>query len=292
VVVALITAGEARDHDKDLQPIYDALVARGVAVEIHNWDDAAVDWKQFAAAIVRSPWDYHRRFDEFSVWLRHVSTCTTLHNPAEVISWNLDKTYLAECEHAGIAVIPTLFVSSAENISDNVHQLLQQDVVVKPSISAGSNNTERFRNDYAAASTFVHHILEMGKTAMVQPYQHSIDDDDETALNYFNGEFSHAFRKGAILSTGINVKNGLFVVEDISPREPTDAQRALGAGVMSFLINRWGEAPLYARVDMVPSDTGDPVVIEIEMAEPSFFFHTAFGSAERFADAVLMRIGQ
>jgi hypothetical protein len=65
VTIALITASEARDHDKDLQPAFDALVARGVDVEIHKWDDAAVDWKRFAAAIVRSPWDYHRRFDEF-----------------------------------------------------------------------------------------------------------------------------------------------------------------------------------------------------------------------------------
>jgi O-ureido-D-serine cyclo-ligase len=290
VTIALITAREAREHDKDLQPAFDALVARGVDVEIHNWDDATVDWKQFVAAIVRSPWDYHRRFDEFLSWLDRVSTCTKVHNHADVIRWNLDKVYLSECEEAGIPIIDTLFVHSINDVSDEVKERLGGDVVVKPTVSAGSNNTERFRNDADSALAFVHSILALDKAAMVQPYQSAIDDDDETALNYFNGQFSHAFRKGAILSTGVNVKNGLFVVEDISARQPTSVQRELGDKVMSFLTTRWGEAPLYARVDTVPGDAGEPVVMEIEMAEPSFFFHTAQESAQRFADAIISRI--
>lgn len=290
MTIALITAREARDHDKDLQPLFDALVAQGVEVEIHNWDDAAVDWRQFVAAIVRSPWDYHRRFDEFLQWLQRVSRDTILHNRTDVITWNLDKTYLAECIDAGIATIPTLFIRSVDDVTIEVLELLQGDVVVKPTVSAGSNHTERFRADPDAAHAFVMEVLDLGKVAMVQPYQSAIDVDHETALNYFNGEFSHAFRKGAILSTGVNVKNGLFVVEDIGAREPTVAQRTLGDTVMSFLRTRWGEYPLYARIDMVPDDNGVPTVIEIEMAEPSFFFHTANGSVERFANAVLSRL--
>ena len=290
MTIALITAGEARDHDKDLQPVFDALVARRIDVEIHDWDDAAVNWKRFTAAIVRSPWDYHRRFDEFTAWLQRVSHDTVLHNSADVITWNLDKTYLRECVEAGLPVIPTLFVRTPNDITDEVTRSLHADVVVKPTISAGSNNTERFRNDYNAALTFVRSVLDMGKVAMIQPYQSAIDKEHETALNYFNGEFSHAFRKGAILSTGVNVKNGLFVVEDISAREPTPVQRVLGDEAMAFLAKRWGKAPLYARIDTVPGDQGSPVIIEIEMAEPSFFFHTSHGSAERFADAVVSTI--
>ncbi len=287
MTIALITASEARDHDKDLQPAFNALVARGVDVEIHNWDDAAVDWKRFAVAIVRSPWDYHRRFDEFSTWLKEVSRVTTLHNSADVIAWSLDKRYLSECVAANIPTIPTLFVGSPEDLTDDVDELLRRDVVVKPTVSAGSNNTERFRSDYNSALSFVHQILKLGKVAMVQPYQRAIDKEHETALNYFNGTFSHAFRKGAILSTGINVKNGLFVVEDIAAREPTEDQHALGDKVMSFLVRRWGKAPLYVRIDLVPDNDGNPIVIEIEMAEPSFFFHVAPHSADRFAEAVI-----
>lgn len=297
MVIALITASEAQNHDKDLPPVYDALVARGVEVEIHNWDDAAVNWKKFAAAIVRSPWDYHRRYEEFAEWLDVVSSQTVLHNAADVVKWNTDKRYLSELADAGIPIIPTQFVRSAKEFTAQlstdggvIARMLAGDVVIKPTVSAGSNNTERFHNDYDAAIVFVNNVLQMDKVAMIQPYQKSIDIEHETALLFFNGEFSHAFRKGPILSTGENIKNGLFVVEDIGPRTATDRQLRVGNDVMKFLFTRWGEMPLYARVDLVPGADSAPIVIEVEMAEPSFFFHTAEGSAQRFADAVIARL--
>ncbi len=293
MVIALVTADEARHYDKDLQPVYDALITRGLQVEIHNWDNAAVDWNRFTAAIVRSPWDYHRRYDEFVGWLDDVSRATDLYNSPEIVKWNLDKTYLAEMASAGIAVIPTFFIrtiTDLENATDELQNLFCADVVVKPTVSAGSNHTERFRHDFDGATAFVEHILALGKAAMVQPYQKLIDDAAETALSYFNGEYSHAFRKGAILSTGTNVKNGLFVVEDISQRDASDAQLHLGDVVMSFLQGRFGESPLYARVDMVPNEQGEPIIMEVEMAEPSFFFHTAPEAAQLFAEAVVARV--
>jgi hypothetical protein len=48
--------------------------------------------------------------------------------------------------------------------------------------------------------------------------------------------------------------------------------------------------PLYARVDLIRDDTGQPRVLELEMTEPSLFFRHAPGSAGRLADAVLARL--
>jgi len=45
---------------------------------------------------------------------------------------------------------------------------------------------------------------------------------------YFNGQLSHSFRKGAILATGENVKNGLFTVEEITPRTASGQERETG----------------------------------------------------------------
>ena len=47
---------------------------------------------------------------------------------------------------------------------------------------------------------------------------------------------------------------------------------------------------LYARVDLIPDDEGNPVVLEVELTEPSLFFAHAEGSAQRFADAVAARL--
>lgn len=285
--VALVSSAEARHHDTDLPLITAALGTLGIASEIIDWDTAAADWGQFDAAVVRSPWDYHRRYDEFLAWLEAVSASTRLFNDAGVIRWNTDKTYLAELAAAGLPVIPTIFVGGAQALVDATEAgVLSGDVVVKPTVSAGSNNTERHRSTRVRAVAHVASLIDMQMTAMVQPYQGAIDEMGESGLLYFNGVYSHAFRKGAILSTGDNVKNGLFTEEDIGEREATAAERGLGDRVMAYVTARFGAPPLYARVDMVPGTGGEPVLMEVELAEPSLFLHTSHGAAGRFAGAV------
>jgi glutathione synthase/RimK-type ligase-like ATP-grasp enzyme len=286
--VALVSCAGARDNDTDLDLIVRALGDRGRVCEVVDWDDASVDWSRFSTAIVRSPWDYHRRYDEFLAWVDRVSALTVLHNPAGIIRWNTDKTYLAELGEAGIPVIPTTYVRGAEDLV-LANDLIKGDVVVKPTVSAGSNNTERHRSAPAAAAAHVMSLVDAGMTAMVQPYQRFIDDNGETGMLYFNGEFSHAFRKGAILATGENSKNGLYVVEDIGPRTASEAERELGDAVIGHVTARFGTAPLYARVDVVRGSIGAPVLMELELAEPSLFLHTDPQAPARFASAVVAR---
>lgn len=289
-LVALVSAAEARHHDTDLSLIVRALGDRGIVADIVDWHDAAADWSKYSMAIVRSPWDYHRRYSEFLQWLDVVSSQTTLHNSAEIIRWNTDKTYLAELIEAGIDVIPTRYVRNAEDIVLVSNEgMLERDIVIKPTISAGSNNTERHEESPVKAAAHLGQLIDGGMAAMVQPYQRFIDERGETGMLYFNGEFSHAFRKGAILATGENIKNGLFVEEDIGPRDPNAQERELGEAVMNFVQNKFGTAPLYARVDVVRGSGGYPVLMELELAEPSLFLHTSPDSATRFASAVVAR---
>ncbi|MFM8871168.1 MAG: RimK family alpha-L-glutamate ligase [Actinomycetota bacterium] len=286
-VIALVTIDEARHHDTDLHRLADALTRAGATVELVNWDDAAADWKRFVAAIVRSPWDYHWRLPEFLAWAERVSRETQLFNSAEVLRWNTDKVYLRDAVAFGVPVIPTEFVTEDVGV-DAV--ALPRDVVVKPTVSAGSNDTLRFINDEAGARAHIRHVLSLGKKAMVQPYQGRVDERGETGLLFYNGEFSHAFCKAAILSQGESERNGLFVVEEITARTPRADELAVGEKVIELLTSRFGEAPLYARIDMVDGDNGKPLVMEIELAEPSMFFHVAEGSADRYANAILARV--
>ena len=286
--VALVSCAEAHDHDTDLPILVRAFGDRGIIAEIVDWHDTSVEWSRFSAAVLRSPWDYHRRHAEFTEWLTDVASQTVLHNPAEVVIWNTDKTYLRELVASGVPVIPTTYVAGAEDLV-LANDLIKGDVVVKPTVSAGSNNTERHVNSHSAAAAHIASLLDMGKTAMVQPYQRFIDERGETGMLYFTGEFSHAFRKGAILATGENTKNGLFTEEDIGPREASREERELGEQVMQFVHDRFGGFPLYARVDVVRGSAGVPVVMEIELAEPSLFLHTARDSAARFVQAFLAR---
>ena len=75
------------------------------------------------------------------------------------------------------------------------------------------------------------------------------------------------------------------VIENIEPREPSAAERAVAAAVMDVVGARFG--PLhYARVDLLLGEDGAPVLLELEVTEPSLFLGTSPGAPERFAKAI------
>jgi hypothetical protein len=279
-MIALVTTESARGHDKDLGILSRALDASGVKWNIVNWDDPQVQWSEYSIAVLRSPWDYHERIAEFSAWLKVVATQTRLLNTLPIVEWNLDKRYLRELMNDDIAVMNTVFVESETDLANEV---LSADVIVKPAISAGSNNTARYKHDVVGATDHARKLLINGIAVLVQPYQSAIDEYGETGLVYLGGQFSHGFRKAPIFADTDQNHNGLYVVEDITLRIPSAAERAFGDKVVAFVTNKFGTAPLYARVDMVVNAAGVPELMELELTEPSLFLHLDDDSPTRAA---------
>ena len=282
-MIALVTTQAARGHDHDLDILTAALDAAQQKWQIVNWDDASIDWTQFSIAVLRSTWDFYARLDEFIAWVDRVSTQTTLCNPAEIVRWNVDKRYLQEMSAHGIPVMATTFVAQ---LIDITQELIAQDVIIKPVVSAGSNNTARHRNDPVAARAQLDHILSDAGVAMVQPYSPTIDSVGETGLVYLGGKFSHAFGKDAVFGEAEQVHNGVHVQEVITARTANPNEHLLGDSVMKFLINKFGVTPLYARIDMVTNIDGVPEIMEVELTEPSLYLHLDAGSPERAATAL------
>jgi hypothetical protein len=131
-------------------------------------------------------------------------------------------------------------------------------------------------------------MLAAGRSVMLQPYLSAVDSDGETALLFLGGAYSHAIRKGPMLTGPAVGVEGLYQPEVISPREPSAEQRALAEQALAAAP---AEQLLYARVDLVPGPDGRPVVLELELTEPSLFLGTSPQSPGRFADAILARIG-
>ena len=282
-MIALVTTQAARGHDHDLDILTAALDAAQQKWQIVNWDDVAIDWTQFSIAVLRSTWDYYARLDEFVAWVDQVSAQTTLCNPAGIVRWNVDKRYLQEMSAHGIPVMATTFVSKMIGITQ---ELIAQDVIIKPVVSAGSNNTARHRNDAVAARAQLDHILSNAGVAMVQPYSPTIDSVGETGLVYLGGKFSHAFGKDPVFGEAEQVHNGVHVQEVITARTANPNEHLLGDSVMKFLINKFGVTPLYARIDMVTNIDGVPEIMEVELTEPSLYLHLDAGSPERAATAL------
>jgi hypothetical protein len=274
--IALATCAALPDLDADDALLLEPLAARGIEAIPAVWDDPAVDWAAFDLTIVRNTWDYIGRRDAFVDW---VSCVPRLANTAEVIAWNTDKRYLRELEQAGLPIVPTTFVAAGADLATLG---APDEWVVKPTVSAGSQDTARVRRE--AVAEHVARLHGLGKTAMVQPYLDGVDTAGETALLYFNGAFSHAIRKGPMLRLGEAKDPELFYAEEITPRAPATGERELADRAVAYVTGRFG-APLYARVDLLPAGEA-PVIIELELTEPSVFVGFADGATGRFADAI------
>jgi O-ureido-D-serine cyclo-ligase len=300
--IALVSALDALALDEDMPPLVAALVRVGAQVSTPCWDDASVDWSSFDLALLRSTWNYVERVDEFRAWTRRCAAQTRLFNPPALLEWNTDKHYLQHLYRAGVAVVPTCYVEPGADSGRSLRQFLAggpdalavgrncdfDEFVVKPTIGAGSRDAARYRRSdaYPALAHLSRLVAAEGRSAMLQPYLASVETAGETALIYYNGVPSHAFRKGPLLRLDAGLVEGLFAPEDISAREAADDERLLAAAAHAAIPF---ERPLYVRLDMIRDRWGMPVILELEMTEPSMFFAYAPGSADRLAALLITR---
>ena len=298
--IALVTSAPGRPLDEDLPPLVEALDRCGAAVSVVDWDDPDVAWSEFDLVVIRSTWDYTDRVGEFLDWCDRCGAGTRLVNDARVVRWNTDKVYLGALADRGVRVVPTTFLHTLADLDGSLAAgtafPATEQFVVKPTVSAGSRDTVRYHaGDLAAAETQARELLAAGRPVMVQPYQYAVDAEGETALIYFGGEFSHAINKGPLLVAGRGAHGALFAEERITAVEPTAAQLALGssclAGVMAA-IGRAGDSLPYARIDVLSDNDGELSLLEAELTEPSLFFESAEGSADRFAEVLLEAVSR
>ncbi len=299
VTVAIATSTGAWEVDDDAPLLMAALADEGIQATPAVWDDPEVDWSAFDLVVLRSTWDYTDRHQQFLGWIDRIDAVTTVVNSAATIRWNTDKRYLGDLADRGVAVVHTAFlIADASPDAHDVRAALSEvldvaehgrrELVVKPTVSAGSRDTARYTAeqldeavDHASA------LLAERRDVMVQPYVSSVDERGETGMVLIDGRFSHAFTKGALLRGGAADVDGLFAVENISATTPTDAELELADEVLAAATDALGGvAPRYARVDVLQRADGSPALLELELTEPSFFLWTSPAAAADVARAI------
>ena len=285
--IALVTCATLPDLDEDDRLLVAPLRASGADVVPAVWDDPAVDWASFDLAVIRSTWDYTSRRADFLAWARSVPR---LVNPADVVEWNTDKRYLADLEAAGLPVVPTTWIAGTTAALPE-----QGSLVVKPAVGAGSIDAARYamndQHEAQLARDHVQRLINAGRAVMVQPYIDAIEHSGETGVIFVAGEYSHAIRKGPMLIGQKQLdEGGLFARESIISRNPSAAEVDVASRALAR-VPGGPERLLYARVDLVADSAGSPLIIELELTEPSLFMHTARGAEARFASAILDRAG-
>ena len=285
--IAILTPDPADDSFVDLWPgvldrVQRALSGGGMTAIPTPWTahvDDASGLARFPLVLPLLVWGYHLVPEQ---WRRACRTWQAagipLANPAEVLAWNADKRYLERFAQLGVAVPPTTWTErvTAGLLEEVFATTGAEQLIVKPTMSAGGWRTRRVRRDDQPDDVLP--ASPVG-SAMIQPYLPTIETAGETSLLFFGGRLSHAVNKRPVAGEfRIQVQyGGIYTLLEAPP----DGALALARQTLDAI-----DAPLlYARIDTVPDANGRWLLMEAELIEPDFYLGldprqgAAFGNA-------------
>jgi len=264
------------DYHERWQPhaaLYEGLF--GADLTFRPWSSAG-DLSEFDLVMPLLAWGYPKQpskwFDLLDAW---EAAGVPFANPVATLRWNTDKDYLLDLQAAGVAIVQTIETSclTMDDLAAARAEFGTDDIVIKPSISAGADGTYRI----SAQQPIPFDVLE--REMLIQPMMKSIASEGEFSLFHFGGQFSHAILKTP--ASGDFRVQEQFGGRDVAVDVP-DAARALAEAAVAIAPS----APLYARTDMVRDNDGAFRIMELELIEPALFLNHAPDKGALFASAV------
>ncbi|QQR90909.1 MAG: hypothetical protein IPJ88_04030 [Myxococcales bacterium] len=278
-LIAFVTCNKLAELTPDDQLAVRALDALGVQAVPEIWNDSKVEWGKYDALILRSTWDYYLHYDEFMQWLETIETLALpLFNEPSLVRPNSNKRYLRSLSKLGIACIETEWLENptASSIQTALENQNWSAAVLKPAVSAGAFQTTVIHSNQLEA------IKNLTGTWLLQPMLDEIQRDGEWSLIYIDGHFSHCvLKKPKQNDFRVQEEYGGIASAAFSPS--TSRQSA------EKILASFASTPLYARIDGVMRKQ-EFQLMEVELIEPSLFFHLAPQAADTFARAILKRL--
>ncbi|TYP94951.1 glutathione synthetase, ATP-grasp domain [Fodinibius salinus] len=259
--------------------LHKPLKKMGWTAEEVSWRNTNINWNQFDAVIIRSPWDYQNDPKDFLNVLENIESSTaTLENSLELVKWNIDKTYLQDLQQQGIEIVPSLWYQQFEpSLLPTFFSELQSDeIVIKPTVSAAADNT--FRIKHTEHSEYVQLLTNTfnDRPFLVQPFMDNIIEEGEFSVFFFGDSYSHT-----VLKTP--KPNDFRVQEEHGGKlTPVEPEKKLLATAQKTR-NNISPLPLYTRADYVRTDQNTFALMELELIEPSLYFNMDPESPKRFA---------
>lgn len=265
-----------------LERLSTALALRDIKTVPVAWTDhidEASGLTRFALVLSVLTWGYHQRHGD---WLKATrrwgEAGVRIANPASVLGWNSDKSYLRRLEAAGVAIPPTAWsdrVTQAQ-VEAAFDRFDTDTLVVKPTVSGGAWKTLKIGRGQALVDA-------PQGAAMIQPFLPDLPTAGELSLLVFGGRLSHAVRKTAAPGD-FRVQSQFGGRYEVVTHPPAEAQ-ALADRVLAAIE----EPLLYARIDMV-EHAGQWLLMEAELIEPDFYLSEAPDRGLLFAQAVRTRL--
>jgi len=278
---AYLTMADPGDFVTDYDVSFDAMATLGWQSETVPWRDPSVEWNDYDAVYICTPWDYPQHADEFMRVLETIdNSSASLVNQLSLVQWSLSKTYLRDLEEKGAAIVPSIWFDEFDvNQVPQWFDALDSDtLVIKPDIGGNATDTFVLRNPLSAELTDRLSQLFQQRPFLVQPFIANIQTEGEFSLFFFGGEYSHAIQKIP--------KPGDFRVQeehgaDIRSVQPAPDLLDTAQQVLALVEPK----PVYVRADFVRDAGNVFLLMELELIEPSLYLRTDDRAAARFAAA-------
>ena len=272
---------DAFEHDLMIAALEPALGSHGLDLTVIDWEAPLEAFAGIDAVLLGTSWNYQ---DKSAAFLEKLDALAAsgigVHNPPEIVRWNIAKTYLQDLAQAGAPMIPTLWLDrvSAQDASAAMAEFGCDRLVVKRQIGAGAVGQQLLERGRVADD------WSFEAPAMLQPFLPAISERGEFSFIFIEGELSHALTKHA--------KAGDYRIQSIyggheRSHEPSAAELAAAGAVLAALPFA---APLYARIDMVHLEADALGVMEVELIEPYLYPEQGPRLGERLAAALARRI--
>lgn len=265
-----------------LERLSTALATVGVEAVPTAWTDHIKD----ASGLTGYPlvlgvltWGYYERHGD---WLKATALWEAagvrIANPARVLGWNSDKSYLRRLEASGIAIPPTVWTDgvTANAVEAAFDHFGVEILVIKPTVSGGAWKTVKLSRGEALTDA-------PDGPAMIQPFLPELVADGEISLLFFGGRFSHAVIKRA-KAGDFRIQSQYGGTYSHVPEPPAGA-----VDLAERVLEAIAEPLLYARIDMVEAGS-KWVLMEAELVEPDFYLSQAPDGGRLFAETVRARL--
>lgn len=275
--VALATAARLPQGAEDAAVLIDAVEHEGGRAETVIWTDQSIDWSMYDIAMLHSPWDYSGQVEKFLAWIDEISVQTNLVNPASLVHWNADKSYLIDLAAAGVEISPSAFFSRGQDITVPALEDrfgTSKEFVLKPSVGAGGRRISRL------AST--QDVVAMARSEMadepciVQLFEQSIKSSGELSAIYVDGAVTHAVQKKA-------AANEFRIHERYGGDTTAIFLQAWMTTFAENVVARLPERARIARIDFVVPEDRPPIVMEVEVIEPDLYLRTSLSGCRQVA---------
>lgn len=250
-------------------------------VDTVAWRDSSIDWDNYDAVYICTPWDYPDYAEQFIAVLEAIErSSATLVNELSLVRWTLVKTYLRDLEERGAPIVPSLWFDDidASQISEWFRAFGTETLVIKPDIGANAKDTYVLENP--VPDEMQKHLLVTfeNRPFFVQPFVANIQKEGEYALFFFGGEYSHVILKTPTSGDfRVQEEHGADIVSVDPPKQLIDTANAVLALVEP--------QPVYARADFVRGDNDKFWLMELELIEPSMYLRMDKDAPARFANA-------